>query len=206
MGRKKSFGAIGLLITAVAAFVACGDEVTEVNEYYTTGLKVVESKQKMPTCDKTVLGDMLYVTDSSAVFYCNGKKWVNVKSRDGKDGVDGQDGIDGEKGAKGERGDDGTSCSAQTVSNKTKTRKGIEVRCDDKVVDTLWSADTPNMDLGCNAKVVVSKDSTDYGIEMECDGYIIDTLWGFIQLPQDSEATPKSSSSKSGKSSSSKKK
>ena len=97
MGRKKSFGTIGLLMTAVAAFVACGDEVTEVNEYYATGLKVVESKQKMPTCDKTVLGDMLYVTDSSAVFYCNGKKWVNVKSRDGKDGVDGQDGIDGEK-------------------------------------------------------------------------------------------------------------
>ncbi len=205
MGKKKSFLAMGLLVSAVAAFVACGDEVTEVNEYYTTGLNVLESKQKMPTCDKNVLGEMLYVTDSSSVFYCNGKKWINVKSRDGKDGIDGQDGIDGEKGAKGDRGDNGTSCSAQTVSNKSKTRKGIEVRCDDEVVDTLWSADGPNMDLGCNAKVVTSKDSSDYGIEMECDGYIIDTLWGFIKLAPDSEETAKSSSSKSDKSSSSKK-
>jgi hypothetical protein len=71
-------------------------------------------------------------------------------------------------------------------------------------VDTLWSADTPNLDLGCNTKVVVNKDSTDYGIEMECDGYVIDTLWGYIKIPSDPEA--KSSSSKSSKSSSSKKK
>lgn len=204
MGRKKSFLAMGLLVTAVFSLVACGDEVTEVTENYTTGLKVLESKQKMPACDKNALGDILYVTDSSAVFYCNGKKWVNMKSRDGKDGVDGQDGIDGEKGAKGDRGDDGTSCTAKKVSNKSKTRKGIEVRCDDKVVDTLWSADTPNLDLGCNTKVVVNKDSTDYGIEMECDGYVIDTLWGYIKIPSDLEA--KSSSSKSSKSSSSKKK
>jgi hypothetical protein len=201
MRRKKSFLTMGLLVSAVATFVACGDEVTEVSEYYTTGLEVLESKQKMPTCDKNALGDMLYVTDSSSVFYCDGKKWVNVKSRDGKDGIDGQDGIDGEKGAKGDRGDNGTSCSAQTVSNKTKTRKGIEVRCDEEVVDTLWSADSPDMDLGCNARVIMSKDSTDYGIEMECGGYVIDTLWGFIQIAPDSEET----SSDSGKSSSSKK-
>lgn len=203
MEIKKSFLAMGLLVAA-ASLVSCGDEVTEVTENYTTGLKVLESKQKMPACDKGALGDILYVTDSSAVFYCNGKKWVNMKSRDGKDGVDGQNGIDGEKGAKGERGDDGTSCTAKTVSNKSKTRKGIEVRCDEKVVDTLWSADGPDLDLGCNTKVVVNKDSTDYGIEMECDGYVIDTLWGYIPIPSGSEA--KSSSSKSNKSSSSKKK
>ena len=189
-------------LLAVVLLCSCGDEITEVKEYYTVGLQTLDAKQKMPTCDKKAAGELLYVTDSSAVFYCNGKKWVNMKSRDGKNGSNGQDGIDGENGAKGERGDDGVSCSAQTVSNKAKTRKGIEFRCGETVVDTLWGA--IDSDLGCSADIVIDADSTQYGVEVQCDGNVVDTLWGFIRVgPVDKK--PESSSSKSDKSSSSKK-
>lgn len=192
------------LLLAGVLLSSCGDEITEVKEYYTVGLETLDAKQKMPTCDKNATGNILYVTDSSAVFYCNGKKWVNMKSHDGKDGINGQDGIDGENGAKGDRGTDGVSCSAQTVSNKAKTRKGIEFRCGETVVDTLWGA--IDSDLGCSADIVIDADSTQYGVEVQCDGNVVDTLWGFVRVgPVEKKFEPKSSSSKKSSSSSRKK-
>ncbi|MBR3670917.1 MAG: hypothetical protein IKN70_13085 [Fibrobacter sp.] len=200
MENKKPFMAAASLALFLALVVlsSCGDDITEVKEYYVVGIETLDAKQKMPTCDKNATGNLLYVTDSSAVFYCNGKKWVNMKSHDGKDGTNGQDGIDGENGAKGDRGDDGVSCSAQSVSNKAKTRKGIEFRCGETVVDTLWGA--IDDDLGCSANIIMDADSTQYGVEVQCDGNAIDTLWGFVRLGSAEKSEGKEeSSSESGK-------
>lgn len=199
------------LVLGAILLAACGNDVTEVTETYVSGVQVLDAKRKMPTCDKGSVGDILYVTDSTALFYCTGKKWINMKSKDGKDGVDGQDGIDGENGKQGPKGDPGTSCTARRVANKGKTNFGVEVSCNEVVIDTLWSAEGAEENLGCQSHILVNKDTTEYGVEMTCGGVVVDTLWGFIHVGNDysflssSSSAPKSSSS-SAKSSSSKKK
>lgn len=79
------------ILATFALFSACGDDVTEVTEVHQDGMAVLDaglelSKQK---CDTTNVGDMLFVTDSSEVFVCDGKGWQMLKGADGKDGVDG---------------------------------------------------------------------------------------------------------------------
>lgn len=180
---------------------SCSNDVTEVTENYTSGVQILESKQKMPTCNKGAIGELLYVNDSASVFFCTGKKWMNLKSKDGKDGINGQDGIDGENGKQGPKGDAGTSCSARRVANKGKTKFGIEVSCAEIIVDTLWSAEGADEDPGCTTHILMSKDSTEYGVEMTCGGFVVDTLWGFIHVGSDysflssSSSAPKSSAS-----------
>lgn len=211
MSRSKLYmqvAAVALVFGAVL-LTSCGSDVTEVTENYVSGAQVLESKQKMPACDKGSTGDLLYVTDSSSVFYCSGKKWVNLKSKDGKDGADGQDGVDGENGKQGPKGDPGTSCTARRVANKGKTNFGVEVSCNEVVIDTLWSAEGAEENPACTPRVLVNKDTTEYGVEMTCGGFVVDTLWGFIHVGNDysflssSSSAPKSSSSKKASSSSS---
>lgn len=83
-----------LLALAVGALmlVACGDDVTEVNEIHQDGMAVLEaglelSKQK---CDTENVGEMLYVRDSAEVYFCDGESWQTLKGADGKDGEDGE--------------------------------------------------------------------------------------------------------------------
>lgn len=185
---------------------SCSNDVTEVTENYTSGVQVLESKQKMPTCNKGATGDLLYVTDSTSVFYCTGKKWINLKSKDGTDGVDGQDGIDGENGKQGPKGEDGTSCTARRVTDKGKIKFGVEISCAKVVIDTLWSAEGAEEDPGCTTRILTNRDTTEYGVEMTCGGFVVDTLWGFIHVGNDysflssSSTEPKSSSAKSSSS------
>ena len=153
---------------------SCSNDVTEVTENYISGVKVLESKQKMPACNKGATGDLLYVTDSTSVFFCTGKKWLNLKSKDGKDGIDGQDGIDGENGKQGPKGEAGTSCTAQRVTDKGKTKFGVEVSCDETVVDTLWSAEGADENPGCTTHILMNADTTEYGVEMTCGGFVVD--------------------------------
>ncbi len=51
-------------------------------------------------------------------------------------GIDGEDGV-GTPGEPGEPGEDGASCSAAKVTKDD--RSGIEITCDNEVVDTLWN-------------------------------------------------------------------
>lgn len=130
-----------LLALAVGALmlVACGDDVTEVNEIHQDGMAVLEaglelSKQK---CDSANVGEMLFVMDSSEAFFCDGESWQTLKGLDGKDGEKGADGKDGED---GDNGNDGTSCTAQSVKNAAGLG-GLEVTCEKIVIDTIWNGE-----------------------------------------------------------------
>ena len=95
--------------TAVlAAFSACGDEITEVNQI--VGMQLVEEGDALPKCTTENEGALVYSVDSAAAYYCVNRKWTTMKGKDGKDGVDGKDGkngVDGKNGKDGKNGVDG---------------------------------------------------------------------------------------------------
>lgn len=106
---------------AVAAFcvmfAACGDDITEIHQ---DGVSVLAKGEKLSkqVCDSTNVGELLFVTDSSEVFFCDGESWGRLKGADGKDGkdgangkngADGKDGKDGKNGADGKDGKDGAN-------------------------------------------------------------------------------------------------
>ena len=89
---------------AVFGLCACDDETTAVPD--SPAMSVLESGKKMDACSKDNAGEMVYVSDSAAVFYCAEGEWQILN---GKDGVDGKDGADGNNGKDGEKGEDGQS-------------------------------------------------------------------------------------------------
>ena len=97
-----------LPLSCLALLAACGDEITEVTK--TIGIATVEKDSEMPECTSENKGEMIYVVDSAATFFCQDKKWQSLK---------------------GDAGDDGTSCTAKEVED------GIEVSCGDKVIGTI---------------------------------------------------------------------
>ncbi|MCQ2121809.1 MAG: fibrobacter succinogenes major paralogous domain-containing protein [Fibrobacter sp.] len=173
-------------------FVACGDDVTEVNEIHQDGMAVLEaglelSKQK---CDSANVGEMLFVMDSSEAFICDGESWQTLKGADGKDGEDGEKGdkgAKGDKGSKGDSGDDGTSCTAEPVKNSAGL-DGIEVTCGKTVVGTIWNGkpgedgrdgedgDDGNDGASCTAKLV-ENDAGFEGLEVTCGKTVVGTIW-----------------------------
>lgn len=112
---KKSIQ-LAALIGAVSMFSACSDDVTEVYNG-TTGMSVLGEGEKLSkqACDESNIGEMLYVTDESAAFFCNGEKWETLKGEDGKDGEDGKNGKNGEDGK------DGNTCSVKQSKDKSVT-------------------------------------------------------------------------------------
>ena len=92
----------------LAAFSACGDEITEVTQI--VGMQLVEEGDALPKCTKDNEGALVYSMDSAAAYYCVNRKWTTMKGKDGKDGVDGKDGkngVDGKNGKDGKNGVDG---------------------------------------------------------------------------------------------------
>ena len=101
-----------ILVAVALVLLACGDETEtiRVTERYTLdmldkGVSLIEER-----CDSARLGQLLYVGDSSGIFYCTGKVWKKINGNDGKDGRDGKDGADGTDGKKGKYGTSGTEC------------------------------------------------------------------------------------------------
>ena len=101
-----------LFVLAALALIACGEdtETLRVTDRYTLdmlgkGVSLTEEK-----CDSARIGQLLYVSDSTGIFYCTGKVWKKVNGTDGKDGQDGKDGSDGVDGKKGAYGVSGTEC------------------------------------------------------------------------------------------------
>lgn len=172
MIRKKAL--VPSMLVVLLALMACGDDVTKV--YENPGMAVLESGEKLSgkTCDSSMVGEMLFVMDSSAAFVCDGKSWVPMKGADGEAGS--SEAIAG--------------CSAKKV--KKGKRTGYELTCGKDVVDTLWNGSdgengTGEAGLGCSAKTVTKKDRK--GIEVTCGKDVIDTLWNGID-GEDGVGTP----------------
>lgn len=147
--NKMKFGFATILAsTAMLAITACGDDVTKVTEIHQDGIAVLEKGKKLSkqACDTTNVGEMLFVTDSSEAFICDGESWQTLKGEKGENGKDGADGKDGAKGDPGKQGEDGkagangVSCSAKSVKNKAGL-EGLEVTCGETVVDTIWNGE-----------------------------------------------------------------
>lgn len=175
MVLKKSFDFFTLVLPF--ALMACGDDVTKV--YENPGMAVLESGEKLSgkTCDSSMVGEMLFVMDSSAAFICDGKSWGSLKGADGKNGTD----------SKSESGKNGTSCSAEKVTKGD--RSGVEISCGNEVVDTLWNgvdgedgkdakAQNGKDGASCSAAKVTKDDRS--GIEITCDNEVVDTLWNGV--------------------------
>lgn len=163
MIRKKAL--VPSMLVVLLALMACGDDVTKV--YENPGMVVLESGEKLSgkTCDSSMVGEMLFVMDSSAAFVCDGKSWVPMNGADGEAGS--SEAIAG--------------CSAKKV--KKGKRTGYELTCGKDVVDTLWNGSdgengTGEAGLGCSAKTVTKKDRK--GIEVTCGKDVIDTLWNGV--------------------------
>ena len=158
LGRTAAAGSV--IMFGLAFLAGCGDETTEVTE--TIGLGNVAKGEKMPECTADNQGDMIYVVDSAATYFCQDKKWQSLK---------------GEAGEKGDDGKNGTSCSAK----QTKDKSGYEITCGDKVIGTIKNGekgdkgeDGNDGDDGASCTAKTLEDGA--GIEVSCDGTVIDTL------------------------------
>ena len=106
-----SFCLSALLLSAVALIACGGDtETVRVTDRYTLDMLGKGISLTEENCDSARMGQLLYVSDSTGIFYCTGKAWKKVNGTDGKDGLDGEDGEDGVDGKKGENGTSGTDC------------------------------------------------------------------------------------------------
>lgn len=99
--KKILFAALSLCL-----FAACNDETTGASDSQI--MSVLDAGKTLGGCSKDNAGEMVYVTDSSAVFYCAEGKWQTLNGRDGKDGSDGKDGANGKDGVNGVDGKNGT--------------------------------------------------------------------------------------------------
>ena len=117
------------------------------------------SKQK---CDTTNVGDMLFVTDSSEVFVCNGKTWQTLK---GADGI----------------GKDGSSCTAKPVKDSAGL-EGLEVTCGETVVGTIWNGEKgelgePGADgIGKDGSSCTASVNKDGDFDLVCGGKSVGTI------------------------------
>ena len=115
--RRRS-ATIASILFISAMFVACGDEVTEVNQV--VGMQVVESGDALPKCTVDNEGAMVYSVDSAAAYYCVNRNWTSMKGKDGKDGADGKNGKDGKNGTNGKdgaKGDPGVKGDSGATGN-----------------------------------------------------------------------------------------
>ena len=151
----------GVVLTTAACMVGCGDEVTN-NITERTGMSVIKEGEEIPDCKTDNEGEMIYISDSSATYFCADGEWQSLKGEDGAKGKNGSDGISctvkentkidgydilcdgkkvgelkngsqGEEGAKGKNGSDGKSC---TVKENAKI-DGYDVLCDGEKVGEL---------------------------------------------------------------------
>lgn len=119
----------GALAMVAFGLSACGDEVTN---NYQTGISVLETGKKLDKCTEDLVGEMIFVTDSAAVYYCDGGDWQTLNGKDGKDGADGKDGVDGkdgENGTNGSNGENGSSGSAGAGCSVEEIDNGFKIVC-----------------------------------------------------------------------------
>lgn len=116
----------GALAMVAFGLSACGDEVTNITQ---VGIQQVAAGEKMGECNDKNVGEMIFVTDSAAVYYCDGSDWQTLNGKDGVDGKDGADGKDGENGANGSNGENGSSGSAGAGCSVEEIDNGYKIVC-----------------------------------------------------------------------------
>lgn len=94
-----------LAASAALGLCACDDETTGVSGSQT--MSVLDAGKTLGGCSKDNAGEIIYVTDSSAVYFCAEGKWQTLNGKDGKDGENGKDGSNGKDGANGKDGVNG---------------------------------------------------------------------------------------------------
>ena len=75
------------LLSLASLLVSCNDETTNVTE--STGLSVIGKGEKMVECTSNNVGDMVFVEDSSSVYYCADGAWRTLKGENGENGREG---------------------------------------------------------------------------------------------------------------------
>ena len=147
----------GVVLTTAACMVACGDEVTN-NITERTGMSVVKEGEEIPDCKTDNEGEMIYIADSSATYFCAEGEWQSLK---------------GEDGANGKNGSDGKSC---TVKENEKI-DGYDILCDGKKVGELKNGSKgedgvgKKGDAGEDGKSCTVKENKKIdGYDVICDG------------------------------------
>ncbi len=109
--------ALSLAIVALT-LIACGEdsETVRVTDRYTLDMLGAGVSLTEERCDSARMGQLLYVGDSSSIYYCTGKVWKKINGSDGRDGRDGKDGADGTDGKRGKYGTSGNECSIDGFS------------------------------------------------------------------------------------------
>ena len=170
---RKQLIFAGAALATLAYLTACGDETTT-NVTETTGMSVVKKGDKTPDCTADNEGEMIYVADSAAAFYCADGKWQSLKGEKGEPGKQGEPGEAGvgEQGPQGPKGDDGVgkqgepgaagkSCTAQKLASED----GYKIVCGGDSVGVVVNG--PKGDIGdegtsCSATQVTC------GVQIEC--------------------------------------
>ena len=146
-----------LALTGIALLVACGDDVTQINQ---NGLEVVESVGDLPKCTDNNEGEQAYVKGEPSPRICIEGEWFATKTGDASDfscktvelkdgsglkivcngdsigvvlnGEKGKDGKDGEDGKDGDDGEDGVNGSGCSMTDRTDST--ITVVCGDSTM------------------------------------------------------------------------
>ena len=136
-------------LSSACLFFACGDDTSSKND---SGLSTVGNVSELPECEAANAGQMIYVADSGAVFFCNTTFWKNLSGNNGIDGINGTD---------------GAGCIA--VPNKDEFGQNISysVMCDGNLIGTLQNG---NDGASCIAEEVVN------GYAIICDGVSVGVL------------------------------
>ena len=175
-----------LALAGIALFVACGDDVTQINQ---NGLEVVESVGDLPKCTDNNEGEQAYVKGEPSPRICIDGEWFATKVGDasdfsckmvelkdksgskvvcngdsigvvlnGSDGKAGKDGKDGEDGEDGNDGNDGVNGSGCSMTDRTEST--ITVVCGDSTMVIELGAGASGDELEPDSeRIVVSLDS-----------------------------------------------
>ena len=152
-----------LALTGIALLVACGDDVTQINQ---NGLEVVESVGDLPKCSGSNEGEQAYVKGELSPRICIEGEWFATKTSEapdfsckteelkdgsglkiicngdsigvvlnGEKGKDGKNGKDGKDGEDGEDGNDGNDgVNGSGCSMTDRTESTITVVCGDSTM------------------------------------------------------------------------
>lgn len=170
-------------LTGIALLVACGDDVTQINQ---NGLEVVESVGDLPKCSGSNEGEQAYVKGEPSPRICIEGEWFATKAGDASDfscktvelkdgsglkiicngdsigvvlnGEKGKDGKNGKDGEDGEDGNDGVNGSGCSMTDRTEST--ITVVCGDSTMVIGLGAGAGEGELEPDSeRVAVSLDS-----------------------------------------------
>ncbi len=175
-----------LVLAGFALLVACGDDVTQINQ---TGLEVYSTEKDLPKCSEDNEGEQAYVKGEPSPRICIEGEWFATKTGDASDfscktvelkdgsglkivcngdsigvvlngekGKDGKNGKDGEDGKNGSDGEDGKAGTGCSMTDRTDST--VTVKCGDSTMvielGVGASADTAEAD---SERIPISLDS-----------------------------------------------